>query len=244
MNQRNDVIEIDLREILLLLLHHILGIVTVTIAGALTAGLISIYCLTPMYTSTSQIYILTNQDAMVSLTDLQMGSSLARDYEELIKSRPVVEKVAKQLDLDMKYEELLSYLTVTNKENTRIIRITVTYKEPAVARELADTFAEVSRKQISEIMNLEEPNIVETAVTAEEQSSPNNLRNVLIGAVLGFVLSAAYIIIRYMLDDTVKTADDVEKYLGLNTLAAIPEEGGTDNSEKKQKKKIWGIRKG
>ncbi|MCI9173376.1 MAG: hypothetical protein HFH49_00330 [Lachnospiraceae bacterium] len=240
MKQRNDVIEIDLKEIVLLLARHIISIAAVTAAGGLAAGLISIYCLTPMYTSTSQIYILTNQGTVVSLSDLQMGSSLANDYEELIRSRPVVEEVAERLKLDMKYEELLSYLSVANKDNTRIIRITVTYQDPVMAKELADTFAEVSQKRISEIMDLDEPNIVENAVAAEHQSSPNNRRNAIIGAILGMAAAAGVIILRYYLDDTIKTADDVEKYLGLNTLAAVPAEGGTDNSEKKQKRRMRG----
>lgn len=240
MKQRNDVIEIDLKEIVLLLARHIISIAAVTAAGGLAAGLISIYCLTPMYTSTSQIYILTNQGTVVSLSDLQMGSSLANDYEELIRSRPVVEEVAERLKLDMKYEELLSYLSVANKDNTRIIRITVTYQDPVMAKELADTFAEVSQKRISEIMDLDEPNIVENAVAAEHQSSPNNRRNAIIGAILGMAAAAGIIILRYYLDDTIKTADDVEKYLGLNTLAAVPAEGGTDNSEKKQKRRMRG----
>lgn len=240
MKQRNDVIEIDLKEIVLLLARHIISIAAVTAAGGLAAGLISIYCLTPMYTSTSQIYILANQGTVVSLSDLQMGSSLANDYEELIRSRPVVEEVAERLKLDMKYEELLSYLSVANKDNTRIIRITVTYPDPVMAKELADTFAEVSQKRISEIMDLDEPNIVENAVAAEHQSSPNNRRNAIIGAILGMEAAAGVIILRYYLDDTIKTADDVEKYLGLNTLAAIPAEGGTDNSEKKQKWRMRG----
>lgn len=240
MKQRNDVIEIDLKEIVLLLARHIISIAAVTAAGGLAAGLISIYCLTPMYTSTSQIYILANQGTVVSLSDLQMGSSLANDYEELIRSRPVVEEVAERLKLDMKYEELLSYLSVANKDNTRIIRITVTYPDPVMAKELADTFAEVSQKRISEIMDLDEPNIVENAVAAEHQSSPNNRRNAIIGAILGMAAAAGVIILRYYLDDTIKTADDVEKYLDLNTLAAIPAEGGTDNSEKKQKWRMRG----
>lgn len=240
MKQRNDVIEIDLKEIVLLLARHIISIAAVTAAGGLAAGLISIYCLTPMYTSTSQIYILTNQGTVVSLSDLQMGSSLANDYEELIRSRPVVEEVAERLKLDMKYEELLRYLSVANKDNTRIIRITVTYPDPVMAKELADTFAEVSQKRISEIMDLDEPNIVENAVAAEHQSSPNNRRNAIIGAILGMAAAAGVIILRYYLDDTIKTADDVEKYLGLNTLAAVPAEGGTDNSEKKQKRRMRG----
>lgn len=112
---------------------------------------------------------------------------------------PVVEEVAESLKLGMKYEELLGYLTVTNKDNTRIIRITVTYRDPVVAKELADTFAEVSRKRISEIMKLDEPSIVENAVVAEHQSSPNNVKNVIIGAAAGFVIAVGFLIVRSLL---------------------------------------------
>lgn len=97
---------------------------------------------------------------------------------------------------------------------------------------------------MSQIMKVDEPTVVEEAIEAKGQSSPNNVKNILIGAVLGLLLSIGYIVIRNILDDTMRTADDIEKFLKLNTLASVPEEGGTDNSEKKQKRKLWGVRKG
>ena len=180
----------------------------------------------------------------ISLTDLQMGSSLANDYEELIKSRPVVEQVAENLDLDVTYGELLGHLSITNKDNTRIIQIQITYPDPVAAKEIANEFVAVSQKRMSQIMKVDEPTVVEEAIEAKGQSSPNNVKNILIGAVLGLLLSIGYIVIRNILDDTMRTADDIEKFLKLNTLASVPEEGGTDNSEKKQKRKLWGVRKG
>ena len=244
MNSQNDEIEIDLREILFLILHHLPMVLVTTIVGGLLAGVISVYALTPMYTSTSKMYILTNSDAMVSLTDLQVGSSLANDYEELIKSRPVVEKVAENLNLEITYGELLEKISISNPDNTRIIKIQITYPDPVVAKEIANEFITVAQKQISQIMKVDEPTIVEEAVEAKEQSSPNNMKNILVGAIAGMLLSVGFLVIRHILDDTVKNADDVEKFLGLNTLASVPEEGGTDNSEKKQKRKLRGIRKG
>lgn len=244
MNGTNDEIEIDLRELFGVFLHHIGMIFAVTVLGGLIMGLVSVYLLTPQYTSTSKIYILTSTSSMLSLSDLQMGSNLANDYEELIKSRPVVETVAENLSLDMGYEQLLGCITISNKDNTRIIQITATSSDPVVAMQIANEFAEVSKEQISEIMQVDKPTTVETAVVAEHKSSPNNQKNVAIGGMLGFVLSAAFVILRYMLDDTVKTAEDVERYLGLNTLAAVPDEGGTDNTEKHEKKRFRGIRKG
>lgn len=244
MNREDNEIEIDLRELFGVIIKHIVLIIASAIIGALIFGVVSIYLLTPQYTSTSKIYIMTNTSSMLSLSDLQVGSSLANDYEELIKSRPVVETVAENLNLNMSYSELLACIGITNPTNTRIIRITATYPDPVVAMHIADEFAEVSKEQISEIMNVEEPTMVEHAVAAQSQSSPNNMRNILIGFLLGALLSIGYVLIRYILDDTVKSMEDVERYLNLNVLAAIPEEGGTDNSEKHHKKRFRGIRRG
>lgn len=245
MNREGDEIEIDVRELIGVLFSHIVLILGTAVAVALVFGLISIYMLTPKYTSTSKIYIMTNTTSMLSLSDLQVGSSLANDYEELIKSRPVVEAVAKNLSLDMSYEALLGCISITNPSNTRIIRITAAYSDPVVAMQIADEFAEVSREQISEIMRVDKPATVEHAVAAEHQSSPDNIKNMVIGFLAGLLLAAGYVLLRYVLDDTVRTAEDVERYLKLNMLAAIPEEGGTNNAEKhSHKKRFRGIRRG
>lgn len=246
MNSKNEEIEIDLWEILMLILRHLPLVISMTIAGGLLLGLYSIYGLTPMYTSTAKMYILTNSSTMISLSDLQVGSNLANDYEELITSRPVVEQVAENLDLDISYEGLLGKVSVAKRENTRIILIQVTYPDPVLAKEIANEFATVSQKRLTEIMQIDEPTIAEEAVEAKRPSSPNNKRNILLGAVLGLIASIAFLVVRNILDDTIRNADDVEKFIRLNTLASIPEEGGTDNSEKKRKKrkKLWGVRKG
>ena len=242
---RNDTIEIDIKEILMLLWQKVGFILAFTVVTTLLTGLISIYAITPQYSATSKIYILTNSDSMVNLGDLQLGSSLASDYTEIIRIRPVLEKVAKNLKLEISYEELLECVSITNPEDTRILNINVTYPDPVLAKKLADEVSLVARKQIVEIMHAEEPTVVEAAVIPEHQSSPNNIKNICLGFILGLVLSASFIVIVYIMDDTIQNGDDVEKYLGLNLLGSIPEEGGTDNSEKKDKKKRrMGIRKG
>ena len=242
--QYSEETEIDLVELFFEFLRHIWAILFATIAGALVAGLITVFVLTPMYTSTSQLYIMS-KSSMVDLSSLQMSTSLTADYEEMIKTRPVVEQVIENLGLKTSYGELLSHISISNETNTRIIKITVEYDDPVVAKDIANELANVSKEQIAQIMNVDEPRIVELAIVAKSQSSPNNGKNVVIGALIGLFLALAFFTIRYIMDDTIKNADDIEKYLGLNTLASIPLEGGTDNSEKKSKKKRWhGIQKG
>ena len=242
--QLNEETEIDLVELFFEFVRHIWAILCVTIAGALAAGVITMFVLTPMYTSTSQLYIISNS-SIVDLSSLQMSTSLTADYEEMIKTRPVVEQVIENLNLKTTYSELLSHISITNETNTRIIKITVEYDDPVVAKDIANELANVSKEQIAKIMNVDEPRIVEPAIVAKTQSSPNNGKNIVIGALIGLLLALAFYTVRYIMDDTIKNADDIEKYLGLNTLASIPLEGGTDNSEKKSKKKrLHGIQKG
>ncbi len=242
--QNTNETEIDLVELFFEFVRHIWAILIVTIVGALVAGLITFFALTPMYTSTAQLYIMSNS-SVVDLSSLQMSTSLTADYEEMIKTRPVVEQVIENLDLDTTYDELLSHISISNETDTRILKITVEYEDATMAKDIANELSEISKGRIAQIMNADEPRTVESAIEAESQSSPNNVKNVAIGALVGLLLSLIFFTIRFVMDDTIKNADDIEKYLGLNTLAAIPLEGGTDNSEKKSKKKrLRGIQKG
>lgn len=213
---------IDLGEIIYALRKNALIILLSALVLGGIAALVSTTLLNPKYESTSKIYILTQSTSITSIADIQLGTSLTTDYMELIKSRPVVEEVINNLKLDATYEEILGKLLVTNPPDTRILNITVTDSNPHMSKVIANNFATVARKQISEIMKTEEPTVVEEAVVADNPSSPNKVMNTLIGALLGALLCIFVVIIRNLLDDTIKTPEDVEAYLGLNTLASVP----------------------
>ena len=53
-------------------------------------------------------------------------------------------------------------------------------------------------------------------------ATPSMSRNVLIGALLGFLLVAAVIIIRMVSNTTLRTDEDIEKYLKVPVLAVVP----------------------
>lgn len=230
--------EIDLREIFYIIRRKLAVIILSGVIVGIIAGLISYFALTPMYTSTSKVYILTQSTSITSLADIQMGTSLTSDYMELIKSRPVVDQVIENIELDMEYEGLLRKLSVSNPADTRILKITITDEDPRMAKRIADDFAAVSQKQISEIMKTDEPSIVEKGHVAENPESPNKKLNILIGMLLGLMISTLAVIIKHLTDDTIKTPEDVAMYLELNTLAIIPlrEEKGRPKEKKKKRK--------
>ena len=211
-------VEIDIRDIFYLLKAHIIQIIFVGILAALLAGVGTKCLITPQYTSTSKLYISGKGSVISSLADLQVGTQLTKDYAELVQSRVVMEDVIKKLDLDMEYQDLLGITTVSNTTDTRILVISVTYPDPKMAKKIVDEIAEVTKKRISEII------------------SPNLMKNVVLGGICGVALTIFILIIRYILDDKIKSQEDIEKYLQLNTLAMIPL--GEEEYDGKKKKGI------
>lgn len=180
--------------------------------------------ITPQYTATSMIYILSESTSITSLADVQIGDSLAQDFMIIGKSRPVVEKVIKRLDLDASYEAVSKTITFENPTDSHILKISVTNPDPKLAADISNAVAEVTRAQIADVMGTDEPNTLEEAIVPVSPSSPNTMKNTMLGALLGAVLAAGLIIVLYLMDDTIKDEDDVKKYLQMNTLAALPME--------------------
>ena len=233
MNQ-NDEIEIDLKEIFFLLLHNVILIFLASLSVAAIFFIVSKYIMTPIYDSTTKIYILSKQsEATLTYTDVQLGTQLTKDYSELIKSRYVLEGVIDELELDMGYEQMLGVIEVATPTDTRILSITVKDKDPVMAMNIANSIRDNAAVHIQNVMEIEAVNVVETANLPVEPSEPSVLKYTLIGAVLGGMLVILIVLIRFIMNDTIKTSDDVEKYLRISTLAVIPR-----NETAKKVKKI------
>lgn len=127
-----------------------------------------------------------------------------------------------QLKLDMTHEELLKKLSVDTPTDTRVVSITVTDTDPYTAAQIANAVRDIASKHIQQVMDIKAVNVVETANIPDEPSSPSVPKNGVIGGLLGILLAAAVVLIVYLTNDTVKTPEDVEKYLGLSVLGTIP----------------------
>lgn len=239
-NQRNsDEIEIDLLELFSVLLGRIWLILSAGMFCALVCLAISSFVITPTYESTTKIYILNKTDnAAVTYSDVQMGTQLTKDYAELISSRYVLEEVMQKLSLDVEYKEMLKMVSVDTPTDTRIVSITVEDTDPVQAMNIANCIREVASSHIQNVMDIEAVNVVESANMPMEKAGPSRMKWTLIGGFIGCFLICAVVLIQYLLDDTIKSSEDVEKYLGLSTLALIPvAEDAADEKRKKRKKK-------
>jgi len=222
--EKNDEFEVDLLEFVRIILDKLwIIILCCTIfGGSAFAG--SKLVMTPKYTASSMIYILTKTTSVTSLADIQMGEQLTVDFETLAKSRPVIDCVIRKAELDYTYEEVLEMIKTENPDDTRILKFNVTHEEPAIAQKIANSLAEVTAERVAYIMDTDKPKMVEEAVLPEKPSSPNVLMNTILGCMLGIILSVGVILALYLVKDTIQTEEEVRKYLGLNTLASLPKE--------------------
>ncbi len=224
--QNNDEseIEIDLVDLLMYFQTKLALIIGAFVVGALIAGLVTYFLITPKYTAVSTMYMVSSSsNSVVDLTDLNIGATLSADYVELIKTRPIVEGVGEDLGLDYTYEQMLGMIDLNVVANTRIIKIAVTSTDRDEARDMANGLALKAETQLPRLMDAPKPNIAEKAITPERKSSPSMTKNTLIGALAAMMLVLAVLTILYLMDDTVKTADDVEKNFGVMPLTTIPE---------------------
>jgi capsular polysaccharide biosynthesis protein len=226
--------EIDIKEIFYLLLHKIWLIVLATIAGAVVSWVISNYLIQPIYTSTAKVYVINQQEkSSLTLSDLQSGAQLTKDYMILVKSRPVMEQVIKDLNLQMTSDKLSEQISVSTPEDTRILEISAKHSDPTIAKELADSIAEVSAERMIVIMGIEKVNVMEYGNLPTEPTSPNVSKNAILGGLAGAILVGLILILINLANDSIRTTDDIEKYLSITALGMLPLEESIRNASQK-----------
>lgn len=231
--QSEDDIEIDLLDLAYTLLDKIRYIVFFVLLGAVLLNAYSYFGKKPTYMSTAKMYIVSaSGDSVVDLSDLNIGMSLTTDYEQLMLSYPVLDQVVEELeDFDsykrleegLTSEQLEELISITNPGDTRILEITATTTDPELSRDIANTMVSVSLDYLPKTMGTTQPNIAQEARAALRKSAPSYMKYTVIGAVLGLLISCGYFVAKYLLDDRIRTAEDMEKYFGMVPLTTIPD---------------------
>ena len=250
MRYEKDEMEIDLRELFLILRRRILVIILTAVIFAGAAGSYSYFVADPVYESTSRLYIQTQSTSITSLADIQMSTVLARDYVVLIQSRTLCEEVADNLGMGLTYKDVQRSMEVTNPEDTRILNISVQGTNPQKTTAIANEVARVAKKKISDVMKTDEPSLWETAIVPENPIKPEKAKNTVLGGMIGAFLAALVVIVLHLMDDAIRTPEDIERHLGLTTLSSIPQEGESkkkrrkDRIRRKKSHRIGGKKKG
>lgn len=201
-------------------------ILIVAAAVGLGAFLYTTIAVTPMYDATTSVLVINQAgvDQKVTYADTQLGLQIMRDYNVIAKSRTVLGGAIASLGLeeDLTISTLKSRTTITNTEDTRCVSITVSDPNPERAADLANAIREQSKSLTEENFGQGSLSTIDEALPATSPSSPHLFRVTIIAAFIGAFLVIAVLVILFLSDNSIKDVDDVERYLGLSTLASIP----------------------
>ena len=208
-------------ELFYLVLSRFKYILLAAVLTAILFGVYAFYIVQPVYSSTAKLYIM-GQNSSSILADLQIGSYLTMDYQEVFKTWEVHEMVRKQLNLPYTYKEMQSMLTVSNPSDTRVLYITVKNKDPQEATDIANAYAESAKKFILETMDSEEPSTFSLALVPGSATGRSRTSYIVIGLFLGTFAAIGIIVLKALLDNRPKTPDDIAKSADIPTLAIVP----------------------
>ena len=222
-NQEANTIEIDVLSLLRTIWRKKFLILLTAILTTGLAFAYSAFLATPQYDSTTRLYVVTQSSdngAGITNQDLQAGSFLVKDYKEIILSQDVLKNVTTTLGIT---DDIKEKITVNIPVDTRILSITVRDSDPNQAATIANTLRDEAAKKIIEVTKVSDVTTLEAALPAENPSTPQTKRNLVLGFIVGAFLATALVLVLEVLDDRVKRPQDIEEGLGMTLLGVVPQ---------------------
>ena len=219
--------EIDIKDLLLYFVKKIPIIIIISVVVMLLGVLYSVLFKKPLYYGDVTV-ILVQEDnnysgnSSITQNDLAIAQKLVTTYSEIVKSKRVLDRVIKELDLDYTYEQLKSNVSVSSVKDTEIIKIAVSDEDNRQAVDIANKISTVFQDEITEIYNLENVSVIDAA---EKQTTPYNIhtvRDIVLFFAVGLVLAIGTVFVIYYFDTSIKSVDEVEKRLGVPVIGTVP----------------------
>ncbi|NUC15954.1 capsular biosynthesis protein [Bacillus mycoides] len=228
---------ISLKELFHILKKRLAMILVIAFGAAIVSAIISFFFMTPIYESSTQILVnqKKQEGAMIQYNEVQTNIQLTNTYKVIIKSPVILEQVKEKLGLNITVQELNKRIEVTNEKDSQVVAVTAQDKDPKVARDIANTIAEIFKGEVAKIMSVDNVTVLSKAEIMENQSpiKPVPVLNIAIAFIVGLMVAFGFVFLLEFLDNTVKKEEDVENLLGLPVLgivARMDEEAQTSRS--------------
>jgi len=251
MNKTNEVEQIDIKRMIEIVLDRIVTIVVVTIIFGLISYGMSQYLFVKKYESKVTMVVNNRRDMQIQDTELKTNSSditasqlLVPTCIEIIKSDAILKQVSEEINAGGRTEQysinkIRKMLTVEEVANTYIIRIAVKSTDRVMSRDIANSIGRTVEKNMQTYIPLSTIRVVDEAKSSQSPASPNVRNNTILGALIGFVLSISFIILKELFDVRVKSADDLVARFNYPVLGTVPEiyvsyDDNTDEEESEE----------
>ncbi|HDX9579049.1 Wzz/FepE/Etk N-terminal domain-containing protein [Bacillus cytotoxicus] len=216
---------ISLKELFQVLRKRFAMILTITFGAAIISAIVSFFFMTPIYQSATQILVnqKKQEGSAIQIGEVQTNIQLTNTYKVIIKSPVILDQVKEKLGLNITTQELNNKIEVANEKDSQVVTVTTQDKDPKVARDIANTTAEIFKGEVAKIMSVDNVTVLSKAEVADNQSpiNPRPMINIAIAFIVGLMASVGLAFLLEYLDNTVKKEEDVEKLLGLPVLGIV-----------------------
>ncbi len=227
--------ELDIIELLYALKNKIKYIIATVVVFAIAGLIYSQFLVTPMYKSSTTFVLSKSKDSTttqsgnnstnteaITQNDIALNSKLVSTYSEIIRSKTIAKEVINSLGIDMTVNEFIKNVSVTSKADTELIEITVSNEDGKLAADIANSLTEVFREKVNDIYKIDNLSVIDIAETSYIPYNIGTVKNIVLFAIVGLVLSCGVIFIIVYFDDTVKDEKDIEALLSIPVIASIP----------------------
>lgn len=232
-NESNNMKVIPLSDLWGIFLHRLWVILLVTVLAVGTALISTSITFVPRYNSVATLYILQQNQTKPDMDydDFNIALKIVNDCTHLIKSHSVLDTVIKELKLDITYDALYDSVKITNPTETRILEVTVESDSPWKAKKIVDEICNIGTEKITEAMGFEQVHFFERGILNYKPCNRTSVVVYMIIGLLSILLTYSVFLISYILDDKIRTDEDIKNYLGLSILGDIP---NVDDTKKKK----------
>lgn len=220
--KQNDTI--DLLALMQLLKDKLVWILLSAIIFGGIGYAVSAFVLTPKYEASINMIVNNQKNASTTATGDSLNSAqrLIDTYAVIIKSNTVLNQVISEMGLEKTYEELNSQVSVSAVNGTQVMKISVKDTDSNLACEIVKSIASISADQVAEAVEAGSCKIVSNVYTTGQPVYPNKQRHALKAAMLGVGICAGLFILRYLMDNTFESEDDIKNELDIPVLGVIP----------------------
>lgn len=214
---------IEISQIFSALLRKWYLMVIACVLGAVIAFSYANFFVTPLYRakSTMLVDLRTSTEEKLSYERVTIAEKYLQTFASIIKTNTVLEPVIEKLDLQESPSSLASKITVAAVEDTLLIKITLDYPDKQKALEIVQTIDELAPKIIKERIAGGKILEIETPAVSAGPVSPDIFKHTSVGIIIGLVISAGCIILAAIINNKVRSTEDLKRVLDLPILGVI-----------------------
>ncbi len=217
--------ELNLNLIFALLLAKIKWIIACVAVGVLLFASYAYFLVPDAYTSWVYVYVRNvatgTETSSATVNNLSASEYLVNTYAIALKTTPVLEEASAQLRGALSPGEIASCVSVSSVKETSFLKISATHNSPQTAQLVCSTIAKVSANSFVEIGEVGSAKVIGTASTASK-TAPNVTRSALLGALIGALVSAAFFVVRELLNNTIRDKESLQAQISVPVLGEIP----------------------